>query len=98
MNQHIPSPGAMESNDKRPLAADPRLARLRSQVALVHTLADHVERLTRFGEADGLGEQLIEEIARLGCRLLEAAASLAESPPSEDSGVFVRRPSPGARG
>jgi hypothetical protein len=67
-------------------------------VAVIRTLADRAEHLARLGEADELSEQLIEEIARLGCRLLEAAASLTKSPRSEDSGVFARPAPSGSAG
>ena len=93
MPAHIPSLAALESNDDGPLVAELRLARLRSQAAVVRALADHVEHLSRAGEADGIGDQLIEEMARLGCRILEAAGSLARAPHVEDSGIFARAPS-----
>lgn len=66
------------------------LTGLRSQVAIVRALADEVDSLSRIGEADGLPEQLIEELARLGCRLLDQASALAGTVPPEDSGVFAR--------
>lgn len=87
---HVASPRAPEPNDDGRLAADPRLRRLRSQVAVIRALADEIEVLARPKDADGLSEQIIEEMARLGCRLLEAAASLAEPRRPEDSGVFAR--------
>ncbi|HEX3345251.1 MAG TPA: hypothetical protein VHS09_11795 [Polyangiaceae bacterium] len=67
------------------------IASLRAQVAVVRALADQVDWLSRVGETDGLPEQLIEELAKLGCRLLEEASSLAgNSRPAEESGVFAR--------
>jgi hypothetical protein len=92
MLAHIPSLAAPEPTDDRPLAADPRLVRVRSQVAVIRTLADRADHLVRSGEAGEVSEQLVEEMARLGCQLLEAAASLTEkSPPSGDSGIFAHR-------
>lgn len=70
--------------------AELRLARLRAQVAIVRAIADHIDHFARPGEADALSSQLVEEMARLGCRLLEAAASVTRAPASEDSGVFAR--------
>jgi hypothetical protein len=67
-----------------------RLARVRAQVAIIRTLADHVETLSRAGDASGFADQLIEEMARLGYSLLETAGALATPPPLEDSGVFTR--------
>jgi len=90
MLAHIPSLAALESNDDLRLAAELRLARVRSQVAVVRAIADQVEYLSRAGEAAALGDQLIEEMARLGCRLVETAGSLAGSPRCEESGVFAR--------
>jgi hypothetical protein len=66
------------------------LAALRSQVAVVRALADEVDSLSRLGDADGLPDQLIEELARLGCRLLDQASVLAGTVRPEDSGVFAR--------
>ncbi len=74
------------------------LGPLRVQAAVIRALADEVECLSRAGEADGLGDQLIEEMARLGCRLLETAGTLATPPPPEDSGVFARRSGPTVEG
>jgi hypothetical protein len=90
----IPSLAALQANDDAPLDAELRLARLRKQAAIVRALADHVEHLSCPGDADGLGSQLVEEVARLGCRLLEAAGSLVATLSVDDSGVFARGPSP----
>jgi hypothetical protein len=59
-------------------------------VAVLRTLTDHIEHLARPGDADELSWQLVEEMARLGCRLLEAAARMTRSLRPEDSGVFTR--------
>jgi hypothetical protein len=88
----LPSIAALTSNNDGPLTAELRLAELRAQLAVVRTLADHIEHLARPGDTEGLGEQLVEEMARLGCRVLEAAAALAGAYP-EESGVFARRSS-----
>ena len=88
----LPSLTTLDSNDEGRLAAELQLARLRTQVAVVRTLADQVEFLVRPRHVDGLGEQIVEEMARLGCQLFEAAAELTRSPAPEDSGVFNRGP------
>ncbi len=75
--------------------AEAHLGRIRSQAAVVRALADAAECLARPG-AEGVGDQLVEEMARLGCRLLESAGALARDPRPEDSAVFARRP-PSAR-
>jgi hypothetical protein len=69
----ISSLSALESDNEDRLPAELRLARLRSQLAVIRTLADHIEHLARPQDADGLGHQIVEEMARLGCRLLEAS-------------------------
>jgi hypothetical protein len=65
-------------------------AHLRAQVAVVRALADQVDHLPRDLREEGLRSQLIEELARLGCLLIEEAGSLAAARPPEDSGVFAR--------
>jgi hypothetical protein len=79
--------------DRAPSPAEVHLGRLRSQVAVVRALADAVECLARPG-AEGMDDQLIEEMARLGCRLLESAGALAGKPRPGDSAIFERRPWP----
>jgi len=87
----LPSVVTLESNDDRQLSAELRLARVRTQVAVVRTLADEIELLVRRRLVDGLSEQLVEEMARLGCQLVETAAELTRVPAAEDTGVH-RRP------
>jgi hypothetical protein len=72
MPSEIPSLAALESNEDGPLLAELRMVRLRSQAAVLRALADHVEQLSRAVDAGGLCLQIIEEMARLGRRLLEA--------------------------
>jgi hypothetical protein len=86
----LPSIAALQSNSDEQLAGELRVAELREQLAVVRTLADQIEQLSRPIDTESLYEQLVEEMARLGCRVLEAAAALAKSYP-EDSGVFARR-------
>jgi hypothetical protein len=59
------------------------LVRLRSQAATARSLLDELDRVVPMLAARRneepvvvLGEQLAEELARLGCRLLECAASV----------------------
>jgi hypothetical protein len=90
MPTQTPSIAALESRQDGPLAPEARLVNLRSQAAVVRTLADRADQLSRAADVDGLGAQMVEEMARLGCRLLDAAAALARVSPVEDSGVFSR--------
>ena len=89
MPAHNLTPWTSKLGDDEPTCAE-HLGPLRSQVAVVRALADEVECLLRAGDAEGLGDQLIEEMARLGCRLLETAGAFAGPPPCEQSGVFAR--------
>jgi hypothetical protein len=90
MPTQAPSGAALESGQRGLFAAAPQLVNLRSQVAVVRTLADQVEQLSRAADFDGPGAQMVEEMARLGCRLIDAAAALADASQLEDSGVFKR--------
>ncbi len=86
-----PAFASLESRDDSGFPTELRLVRVRAQVAIIRTLADQVEALSRVGDASALAEQIIEEMAGLGCRLLETAAALAGPPAPEDSGFFARR-------
>ncbi len=88
MLSHIPFLASPHDGGYLPLEG--RCQRVRSQVAIIRALADHAEALSRAVDADAVADQLVEEMARLGCRVLEAAAALAMPPPPEDSGVFAR--------
>jgi hypothetical protein len=63
-----------------------RLARLREQVAVVRTIADQIDHFAEPGNADGFSEQVLEEMTRLGCRLLETAAAMTRAPRPECCG------------
>lgn len=50
----------------------------RRQIAIVRSIADEIGRCALGGSLlDALRAQFIEELSRLGCRSLEAAAALA---------------------
>jgi hypothetical protein len=83
----LPSIDAVQSNNDARPTAGLRIAELRVQLALVRTLADHIDHLVRPRDIKAAREQLFEEMARLGCRLFETAAALAGLYP-EDMGVF----------
>jgi hypothetical protein len=90
LRSYIPSLMALESDDESRLGAELRLVNLRSQAAIVRALADQAEHVSREVEVDGLARQLIEEMARLGSRLLDAAAAFRDASSVDDSGVFAR--------
>lgn len=58
--------------------SQPPLAPVRNQAALARTLLDELEGMApAFDPARAPSAQAIEELLRLGCRILEAAAVLA---------------------
>jgi|HubBroStandDraft_6_1064221.scaffolds.fasta_scaffold1141133_1 hypothetical protein len=66
-----------------PSAADgPSLDELRRQLALVRTLIDELDRLATWDNhtATAFGEQLQEDLARLGHRIVAYAASMGDGP------------------
>ena len=69
--QLIPRQSTRRSADARALSA------VRSQAAFVRALLDEVERVAPHGSEDAVNAQLVEELARLGCRFLEVASALA---------------------
>jgi|HubBroStandDraft_5_1064220.scaffolds.fasta_scaffold150277_2 hypothetical protein len=90
MKTHLPSLRALQSSDDQPLREELSLLAVREQVAVVRAFADEVERLTFGGRMCGPYEQLVEELARLGCRILETAATASrtvEPPTPRDTGL-----------
>lgn len=81
VQQHLPSLRALRAGDERLLAEKLRVVATKQQIAVVRTLADELERcLGRGGAALAVQGQLVEELARLGCRSIETAAAMAEGP------------------
>ncbi|HEY3820148.1 MAG TPA: hypothetical protein VGL81_23450 [Polyangiaceae bacterium] len=87
--EHLPSLRALSAGDDRILADELRILAARQQLAIVRTISDEMEWcLAHRVATNGLREQLVEELARLGCRSVEAAAVLATPDPVyEQSGV-----------
>ena len=80
-------------------ATSGQLEEVKAQVAVIRTLLDEVERFVHMTQmAHSLGEQLVQEMDRLGCLLLGAASSVARalgepgSEREEQSGVHAVRP------
>jgi len=58
------------------------MASARTQAAIVRSLLDAFEHASTNGEAEHwMRAQLIEELARLGCRIMDVAAALSETGP-----------------
>jgi hypothetical protein len=87
---HVPSLRAQTYDDER-LREDLALFAVRQQVAIVRAFADELKRLTSREGTRGLCEQFVEELARLGCRILETAATASRTmePPTP---MVTRRP------
>jgi hypothetical protein len=56
--------GNQAGDDRVPVG--PGVARVRSQAAIVRALADHIKHVARPEDGDGRGQQLADEMARLG--------------------------------
>jgi hypothetical protein len=68
------NPTPPQSTDR---ASDVRaVSSVRSQAAFVRALLDEVERVAPSGSGSVVSEQLVEELARLGCRCIETASAL----------------------
>jgi hypothetical protein len=79
MSRHLPSVHALCAPEDGLLHQELRCLAVREQAALVRALAAELECLAPWGATLSRRQQLVEELARLGCRLLEAAASLSEA-------------------
>jgi hypothetical protein len=77
----------LEANDNGRPTGTHGIARLRSLAAVVRSLTHFIDDSPGREDAQGLGKQLIEEMALLGCLLLEAAASM-----TREQGAFVEAP------
>lgn len=70
----------LESNDEAPIDdAQLRCSRMRSDLSVIRAVAQQVARISSAACAEGLDDQLVEEMAQRVSGLLEAAASLAHA-------------------
>ncbi len=74
----LPSLCALHTRDGERLRDALDLLVVRQQVAVVRAFADELERMAARGSSETLRPQLVEELARLGCRILEAAATMSD--------------------
>lgn len=84
--RHLPSVEALVADDDDRVIAELRLLEAREHVAHAKELLDRAERLVppRAHDADGVGapspdpaEHVVEELARLGCKMVEIASALS---------------------
>lgn len=75
---HLPSIRALDAEEDGLLRQELRCLAVREQAARVKAMAAELECLAPWGATASRRQQLVEELARLGCRLLEAAAGLSE--------------------
>ena len=86
---YLPSVRALKAPDDELLSEELRCLAARQQAAVVRALVDQLDRISPASAAGTLREQLAEELARLGYRILEAAASLSTRvEPAPVSGVL----------
>jgi len=68
------------ASTRRAPAPSARARALHAHAAFLHALLDEVERLTLLASVEqGFSGQVVEELARLGCRSLEAAVDLSRA-------------------
>jgi len=71
--------------------SEPPLASVRHQAALARSLLDELEaNAARFDPARAPSAQAIEELTRLGCRIFEAAALLAQEEEAREGPRLAR--------
>lgn len=86
MKRHLPTIEALTSNDDALLIAELRLSEVRERVALARSLLEQVDRLVPVSETEqasspgqGLAEHVAEQLARLGCQIVEVATELSRA-------------------
>lgn len=77
MSKHLPSVEALVSGDDDLVSAELRLLEARAQVAHATELLDHVEKLVPAEDGRVSAANFAEELARLGCKMVEVASALS---------------------
>lgn len=95
--RHLPSIEALTGNDDERLIAELRLSDVREHAAELRELLDEVECLVRTSEDEQLSLDgqaraalVVEELARLGCKIVELAGALTRA--SSPASVVETRP------
>lgn len=90
---YLPSVRALKAPDDELLREELRCLAARQQASVVRALVDQLDRVSPGNAAEHVRERLAEELARLGYRILEAAASLStQVEPAPRSGVLPSSP------
>ena len=81
---HLPSVEALTDKDDELLIAELKVCEVREHVAIARSLLDAVDGLVPVSESEqsspsGQAELVAEELARLGCKIVELATSLSRS-------------------
>jgi hypothetical protein len=76
VKDHLPSIEALSSNDDARLAEELRLAEVRTQVAVARDALERIEHAVPVSA---------EEIAKLGCHLVELASALSRARAANDA-------------
>lgn len=82
--RHLPSIQALMDSDDDLLDAELKVRELREQLAIARSLLDAVDGLVPVSEPEqpSVGEQAelaVEELARLGCKIVELASHLSRA-------------------
>lgn len=76
--RHLPSIEALTANDDDELLmSELRLSQVRDHVEVARVLLDEVERLVPRSTNASPSEHVAEELARLGCKIVELATALS---------------------
>jgi hypothetical protein len=84
--RHLPSIEALTSSDEERLMTELRLSEVRDQVTHAKELLDAVDLLSAASDdghssdiGQGVAPSVAEELARLGCRIVEIASALSRT-------------------
>lgn len=96
--RHLPSIEALTDNDDERLIAELKTREVHEHVAMARSLLDAVVELSASGrsssnEHDDDVDRAAEELARLGCRIVELAGAISRSRAPVSSVNLVQRAS-----
>jgi hypothetical protein len=78
--RYLPSIEALTDDDDDRLIAELKVHEVREQVAVARSLLDAVEALSANEQTSvGVQDDAVEELARLGCKIVELAGAISRS-------------------